>query len=85
MIFQMLSDFPVNGGALVIPAGATLEASLSNPEFRWNGSKVSVEPLPLTAMAMDQDAYDAMCGWYEEHLWHRFRYGPGVVPRRPRF
>lgn len=82
MIFQMLTDWPVNGGALIVPAGATLEANLANPDFcHSNGTKLP-DRMPLTAMAMDQDAYDAMCDWHggQEYL---LRYGPGVTPRRP--
>lgn len=83
MRFQMLTDWPVNGGALIVPAGTTLEANLANPDFRLNGVKLP-ETLPLTAIALDQDAYDAMCSWYSPHEWYRFRYGPGVTPKKSR-
>lgn len=82
MRFQMLTDWPVNGGALIVPAGTTLEANLANPDFRLNGVKLP-EQMPLTAIALDQDAYDAMCRWHGGQE-HRFHYGPGIVPQRAR-
>lgn len=83
MRFSMTSDWPVNGGALIVPVGTVLEANLANPDFQYNGTKLP-ETMPLTAMALDQDAYDAMCDWYPQHQWHRFHVGEGVVARRAR-
>lgn len=83
MRFSMTSDWPVSGGALIVPAGTVLEANLANPNFEYNGTKVP-EPMPLSAMALDAQAYDKMCEWYPEGMWHRFHVGVGVVPRKPR-
>jgi hypothetical protein len=42
-------------------------------------------PLPITARALDQAAYDQLCEWYPEEFWRWLQYDPHTVqPKQPR-
>ena len=73
MKFQLLGDWPVSGGAMVVPAGTTIEYDPDPEAARLAGigtapmylGTVLPLPMPLNAKAMDQAAFDQMVAWYE--------------------
>lgn len=79
MKFQLLGDWPVAGGSVLIPAGTELDGN--NPQ--WRGIRLPM-PMPLNAKCLDQEAYDAMVRWYEpqsDQLARLIHYSPNVKPR----
>lgn len=92
MMFQLLGDWPVNGGAMVVPIGTVLEWD-PDPEAarlaglptapKWRGEVLPL-PMPPNAKCLDQEAYDAMVRWYAPHsdqLIRTFHYSPNVKPK----
>ena len=75
MKFQLLGDWPCQGGALFVPAGTVIDGN----DPKWLGAALP-KPMPMNAKALDQDAYDALCLWYQHHL-HLLQYAAGIKPR----
>ena len=75
MKFLLLGDWPCAGGALLVPAGTVIDGN----DPKWNGTSLPT-PMPLNAKALDQDAYDALCVWYQDHLY-LLQYAAGIKPR----
>jgi hypothetical protein len=44
---------------------------------KWNGIELPL-PIPLNAMALDEDAALMMLTWYPEEQWHRLHFAPGI-------
>ena len=94
MKFQLLGDWPIKGGAMVIPVGSTIEYVAGAPSAtvvtepwavgaQFNGTPVPI-PLPLNAKCLDQEAYGAMVRWYEpqsDQLLRVLQYSPDVKPK----
>ena len=84
MKWQLAGDWPV--GPAVIPAG-TLLTGVVGPDGelaeapKWNGITLPI-PMPLNAVALDEEAALMMLKWYEDyhglHLWHRLHFGPDI-------
>ena len=71
MRWMLKGDWPA--GAAVIPAGTIIgDDGLPPPSV----------PLPIVAMALDDDAALQMCMWYEETDtiggWHQLHFAPGI-------
>ncbi|PDT62578.1 hypothetical protein CO678_09070 [Bradyrhizobium diazoefficiens] len=149
-MFQLLGDWPVQGGAVVVPVGAVIDVTpavaaggadyavndsvtlangvvlvvaaafkgavtawkvidpgqmIGRPAVvgsvaqaktsgagagatatfpQWNGVPLPM-PMPLNAKCLDQEAYDALCGWYTPILvdgfLHLIHYSPNVKPK----
>jgi hypothetical protein len=62
MRFQLLGDWPINGGATLIPQGAMMDRA----DWKWNGFQLPWPP-PINAMALDNEAYDELLKHYERH------------------
>jgi hypothetical protein len=60
MRFGLSGPWPVQGGAMLIPAGTILDRD----DWKFNGVALTWPP-PMNAVAMDQDAYDALLKHYE--------------------
>ena len=92
MMFQLLGDWPVNGGAMLVPAGTVIEWEADAERARlaelpstpqWRGQTLPL-PMPLNARCLDQEAFDAMVGWYEpqsDQLVRLLQYSPNVKPK----
>jgi hypothetical protein len=95
MKYRLLGDWPVDGGAMIVPEGTLIEweadaeaarlAGLPNAPL-WLGQTLPL-PMPANAMAMDQQSYDAQVAAYAragsiELLISQLRPGPGVTPKR---
>jgi len=69
MKWMLAGDWPV--GPTVIPAGTILDDELA-----------PTVPLPINAVALDDDAALQMCMWYEETDtiggWHQLHFAPGI-------
>jgi len=61
MRFQLTQDWPV--GALLVPARTILDQR----NWRWTGVALPWPP-PVTAMALDQEAYDELLKHHPHHL-----------------
>jgi hypothetical protein len=59
---QLTGDWPVQGGAVVIPTGTFL----SFKDWRWNGQELPWPP-PVTCVALDQQSYQELLKHYEPH------------------
>ena len=95
MRFLLLGDWPINGGALVVPVGTFLEYIEGAPSAtivaqpwgvgaQFNGMAVPI-PLPINARCEDQAAYDQMVTWYtpiSDQLLRTIHYGPNVQPKK---
>ena len=79
MKWQLAGDWPV--GPAVIPAGTVLTGVLG-PDGKLVVSPPLTAPLPLNAMALDEDAALQMCLWYDEAAtiggWHQLHFHPSV-------
>jgi len=87
-----MGDWPCAGGALLVPAGTTIEWDPDPERARvasigtyphWRGVRLPL-PMPLNAKCMDQAAYDAMLGWHEPHndqIARLLHYTPNVKPK----
>jgi hypothetical protein len=71
--WQLLGDWPVNGGLRLLPAGTILGDG---------GIPPPTTPLPINAIALDTDGALAMAMAYEEHAtingWHQLHFDPSV-------
>ena len=69
MKWMLAGDWPV--GPAVIPAGTILDDELA-----------ATVPLPINAVALDEDAALTMAMWYEESAsiggWHQLHFAPGI-------
>jgi hypothetical protein len=84
MRWAMTGDWPCNGGALIVPAGAVIEARtgivnnvIVAEGATWNGHLLPL-PMPLNAQALDNEAARLMINWYPEHR-HALHFGPEVA------
>ena len=79
MKFQLAGDWPV--GSVCIPAGTILSAVARDGEIveapTWNGVALPL-PMPINAAALDEEAALMMLEWYEDHMWCRLHFGPGI-------
>jgi len=58
--FQLCQHaWPIEGGAKLVPVGTMLDRD----DWQWNGSPLPWPP-PVNAMALDQEAYDALLRHY---------------------
>ena len=68
-------------GAAVIPAGTVLTGDVG-PDGELVVSPPLTAPLPINAMALDEEAALQMCIWYEEAAsiggWHQLHFAPGI-------
>ena len=73
MKWMLAGDWPV--GASVIPAGTIISDD-------GNHIPPPTTPLPINAVAQDDDAALQMCMWYEETAsiggWHHLHFAPGI-------
>jgi hypothetical protein len=76
---MLQGDWPV--GPAVIPAGTVLTGVLS-ADGELVVSPPLTAPLPLNAVALDEEAALQMCMWYEETAtigrWHQLHFAPGI-------
>lgn len=77
MMFQLMGPWPVNGGALTVPAGTFIDGN----DPQWCGMRLP-SVMPIDAKALDQDAYNALLRWYSGFAY-RLIYGPDVQPVGP--
>jgi hypothetical protein len=90
MKWQLGGDYPV--GASLVPHGTTVIAVARNGEvvepLTWNGIALPL-PLPLNAVALDEEAALQMLRWYPEELWHQIKFvreiDRGAVMTRARY
>ena len=79
MRWQLRGDWPV--GAAVIPAGTVLTGDVG-PDGELVVSPPLTAPLPINAMALDEEAALQMCMWYEEAAsiggWHQLHFAAGI-------
>jgi hypothetical protein len=79
MKWQLAGDWPV--GPAVIPAGTVL-TGVVGPDGKLVVSPPLTVPLPINAMALDDEAALQMCMWYDEADtiggWHHLLFGPGI-------
>jgi hypothetical protein len=79
MRWQLAGDWPV--GPAVIPAGTVL-TGVVGPDGELSVSPPLTVPLPINAMALDDEAALQMCMWYDEAAtiggWHHLLFGPGI-------
>jgi hypothetical protein len=66
--------WPVNGGAMLIPAGTIVEGEPPT----WNHMTLP-QPLPIDAVALDDEAAEAMRRWYPPEQHYRLLYGLNVA------
>jgi hypothetical protein len=59
MRFELHGNWPIHGGATLVPTGTILEGLPP----RWNGHVLPL-PLPLDAMALDDEAATKLRSWY---------------------
>jgi hypothetical protein len=76
---MLAGDWPV--GPAVIPAGTVL-TGVVGPDGKLVVSPPLTVPLPINAMALDDEAALQMCMWYDEAAtiggWHHLLFGPGI-------
>ena len=79
MKWQLAGDWPV--GPAVIPAGTVL-TGVVGPDGELVVSPPLTAPLPLNAVALDEEAALQMAMWYEESAtiggWHHLHFAPGI-------
>jgi hypothetical protein len=79
MKWMLAGDWPV--GPAVIPAGTVL-TGVAGPDGKLVVSPPLTAPLPLNAVALDEEAALQMCMWYEESAsiggWHQLHFAPGI-------
>lgn len=68
MRFGLMGPWPA--GNAFVEAGTIIDAS----ERQWAGV-----PMPLNAMALDDDAANALVRWYPFHQ-HLLHFAPGIRP-----
>jgi len=75
MRWQLAGDWPV--GPVLIPTG-TMLSGVAGPDGelveapKWNNGSIALPmPMPINAMALDQEAALQMCKWFDQDLWHR--------------
>ena len=79
MRWMLQGDWPV--GPAVIPAG-TMLTGVVGPDGELVVSPPLTAPLPLNAVALDEEAALQMCMWYDEAAtiggWHQLHFHPSV-------
>jgi hypothetical protein len=69
MKWQLLGDWPIAGGARLLPAGTILDSN--DPDWP--------RPPPLNARSLDDASALEMCMAYDEALcWHQLHFHPSV-------
>jgi hypothetical protein len=75
MRWQLNGDWPV--GPVLIPTGTVL-SGVAGPDGelveapKWNNGSIALPmPMPINAMALDQEAALQTCKWFDQDLWHR--------------
>jgi hypothetical protein len=68
---QLTGDWPVQGGAVLIPAGTFLSFS----HWQWRGQELPWPP-PVSCVALDQASHDELLKHYEPH---RVSYQPQEI------
>ncbi len=76
MKFQLLGAWPVNGGAVLVPAGTILDRA----DWTWLGIRLPWPP-PINAMALNQEAYDQLLQ-HHRHEAHRLMTPAGSTINR---
>jgi hypothetical protein len=80
MKWLLRGDWPVSQGC--IPADTIISAIARDGELveapKWNGVTLP-PPMPLNAVALDEEAALMMLKWHPEQ-WHRLYFGPGIDP-----
>jgi len=62
MKFQITEDWPLHGGVWLCPAGTVIDTSSND---QWSMRAKGLTP-PLSAVAMDQEAFDAQLREYPD-------------------
>ena len=79
MRWQLGGDWPV--GPCLVPVGTVLSGVARDGELveapKWNEAPLPM-PMPLNAVALDEDAALMMLKWYEPEHWHRILFGPNI-------
>src|SRR6516165_10264196 len=80
-IDAMDADRRLPVGPAVIPAGTVL-IGVVGPDGELVVSPPLTAPLPLNAVALDEEAALQMCMWYDEvasiGAWHQLHFAPGI-------
>jgi hypothetical protein len=83
MRWQLAGDWPV--GPTLIAGGTVVDGVTDRDGFavaaHWNGIELPL-PMPINAIALDEDAALQMCLWYDEEAsiggWHHLHFAPGI-------
>jgi hypothetical protein len=75
MRFMLMGDWPIQGGARLLPGG-TLISDDGDPSAIPLGEVP--RPLPLNSISLDAAALAQMRQWYGPALWHHLLVGPDV-------
>ena len=89
MKFILLADWPVRGGALLVPSGTVIEWTADADAARIAGVPNAPEylgvplplPMPMNAKALDQQSANTLADWYPRHL-HLLHAANGIKPKR---
>jgi hypothetical protein len=81
MKWMLAGGWPVRGGS-IIPVGTVITAVVGDDgELIFDNTSVTA-PLPINAMALDDDAALRMCMWYEETAticgWNHLHFADGI-------
>ena len=75
MLWMLQGDWPV--GQWCIPTGTVLTGVARDGELveppTWNGITLPM-PMPLNAIALDEDAALMMLKWFDQDLWYRLHF-----------
>jgi hypothetical protein len=80
MKWMLAGDWPVQGGARLIPAG-TIISDDGDPSAIPLGEVP--RPLPINSISLDTAALQMMRQWYGPALWHHLLVGPDVGKAPP--
>jgi hypothetical protein len=79
MRWQLLGDWPLNGGLRLLPGGTIISNDGDPSALPLSAVPV---PLPINALSLDPAAAEAMCHWYSEESticgWHHLHFAHGI-------